>query len=220
MPVSHVHTEIFGTIDGNQTWSFSVDWLPGGTAVITPAALQTWVNFVYSDFVAQVVNGTPTPLGNRFSTAVKILGAKAYFYNGTSETAVYVAQSTGAVTSATGTRLMPNQVAVCVTKLSQFSGRNRRGRLYLPLLAIEMGSDNHISAPSTTTIATCIANWLSAVRLRSLGGANATPVILSAVGGATYEITSVRCDNVADTIRARRDKTIATSTVSVALVVP
>lgn len=220
MPLSHVHTEIIGTIDGGQTWSFSVDWLPAATAVITPAALQTWVNFVYSDFVAQVINGSPTPLGNKFSTAVKVIGAKAYFYNGTSPTAVYVAQSTGAVTSCTGTRLMPNQVAVCVTKLSTFSGKTRRGRLYLPLLAIEMGSDNHFSTPSPTTIATCIANWLSAVRLRPLGGANPSPQILGGNGTALYDLVSVRCDNVADTIRARRDKTIATATATSALVVP
>lgn len=73
-----------------------------------------------------------------------------------------VITSTGAAVPGTGTgTLLPDEVAICVTKRTALTGRANRGRLYLTGFdSLAVGGGNVITAPTVTAV----TNWADAIR--------------------------------------------------------
>lgn len=212
---------IGGTLIANQRWSIGVSLVQSG-ALTTPSAAEmgSFAQQAYADFLSAAWNTAASgaqALNAVVGSASNVDQARAYFY-GTSSTAQVVGQSTGAAVPGATSRTQPGQVAIVCSLLTGLAGRSNRGRLYLPNGTINTGADGNLSTALLQGIANSIANWLSLLRTRSLGGSTVIPVVASATGPGV-PITTVRVDSVADTQRRRRDKIAPTVTRTASLIV-
>lgn len=218
-PGARVKVVMYGTMGGAQSWSVGVN-LTAGTAVIpvSQGALDTYAEGLWTD--AKVAGNARALLPYSFTSCL-YSGIRAYLYQPGQARASQMGQSSSAAMAGTGAAgsQHPNQSAVVATHLGSSLGRQNTGRVYLPLNAAGMVSDGTFIAAITPIVATAWANTLSAWNLRRLAGATLFAVTASSKTGNVTPITAVRVDNVYDTIRARRDKVIATSRSSIAVLV-
>jgi hypothetical protein len=69
-----------------------------------------------------------------------------------------IVQSTGAASTGTSPALaLPNEVAVCATLRTGFTGPSNRGRIYIPGLAADSLLSGNVVAPGTVT---ALGNWV------------------------------------------------------------
>lgn len=210
---------IYGTLGGVQTWSCGVSLYTTSAGVgFTQAQLDALAEGYWTD--AKVAANARALLPYCF-TSVLWLGVRAYYYPAGSTRAANMGQSSSAAmagTAAAGSQ-HPNQCAIVATHLGAALGRRYTGRVYLPCNAAGMQSVGTFIDAITPILATAWANTLSAWSLRRFVGNAYVPVTFSSTTGGVSAITAVRVDNVYDTVRARRDKVIATSKSSIAVVV-
>lgn len=207
-------------IMNSDTWSCGVDIaLPSGLTNITQAQLDAFAEQAWTDAKSQIWSGTNS-LQYLGTTTTRVLGIRAYLYQVGGAVAIRVGQSSSAAVTCNGTTPHPNQVALCVSLLTNFTGKSQRGRMYLPANAVPMQADGHVAATTPPIVASQIANWLSLLITRSVGGQAIYPAVASEKTQGLTQITRVRCDDVADTIRARRNKLVATVRSSATVVIP
>jgi hypothetical protein len=122
--------------------------------------------------------------------------------------------STGASVAGSTTRTFPPQCAIVATMRTAQSGRNARGRAYLPMGNGSFAVSSGTLSTSLAATATGLAAWLTAVNGIAMGGNIVVASVQSNVGGSPTlrPITRVTIDNVVDTQRRRRDKIVATVT--------
>jgi len=112
----------------------------------------------------------------------------------------------------TGTDELPLQCATVASLRSDFSGRSRRGRMYLPMTAGLLGVDHQFTNVAAQAIADDTAAFLSAV--------NAIPrtfnvVVLSQLGtGSVVPVTEIVVDTRVDTQRRRAQDQAVTAITS------
>lgn len=101
---------------------------------------------------------------------------------------------------------MPPQCAVVVSLLTGVPGRRYRGRMYLPCMSAEVGTNFRLATLDQQAIAddmaTLIQEWQAAF---NAGTASLTPVVVSETGLLCTEVQQLRVGNVIDTQRRRRD---------------
>lgn len=213
---------IGGQLIANQRWSIGFSIVQSG-AVQTPTAVEmgTFAQQVYADWISAAWSTTTSgaqALAAIAGSASTVDQCRAYFYGG-QQTAIVVGSSSGAAVPGTTTRTQPGQVAIVASLLTGLAGRANRGRVYLPNGTVSTGADGNLATATLQGIANSIANFLSLVRTRSLGGSTVIPVVAGATTIGGPAITTVRVDSVADTQRRRRDQIAPTVTRTASLVV-
>jgi len=110
-----------------------------------------------------------------------------------------VVSSGDAGTSTAGSS--PNQCAICVSKLTGFSGSRNRGRMFLPPPSVDSTtSAGRLDSTALTSLAAGITAWKN-----SLIGDGFTPVLVSTSQSANVVLTAFRVGDVVDTVRSRRN---------------
>lgn len=213
----YVKAVVHGTLHGSQTWSFGLNFVSVDSISPLTSDLNTFAQAVYADFLAQVWNVASTGYKANMGVNDAVVGVNTYYYPAGSSRAETAGASSGAAAAGTATANAPDQVALCVTLLTPNVGSHYRGRVYLPVKFTSVDNANHLTVPSAGSVSVQMSNFLAAAQGHSIGTAAVSVGVLSRTLGVITPITSVRCDNVADTIRARRDKTVATIRVTTPL---
>lgn len=216
--MAYLRLSVVGTLQGNQTWSFSI--ATNAPASTTAGDVAAYAVQAYTDFLSAAWNTSATgtvALKTLVLSADSVTGVRAYWHANDAGPASITGASTAAAVAGTGISPSPPQCALVASLLTGFSGRSNRGRIYLPYTGGGVAATGRASK-DPGQVATTVANWLSLVRTRSLG-ATATLPIVHGVNGNGFPITAVRVDNVVDTQRRRRDKITATATGNAGLVV-
>jgi hypothetical protein len=99
--------------------------------------------------------------------------------------------------------------------LSDFSGRNNRGRIYIPFNGGTVGNTLVASNAHSQNLSSQIALWIGDIDAAAFG-ADLMAVITSPRADA-HTVTRVRVDNVVDTQRRRRDKIAPTDVTTTAV---
>lgn len=104
---------------------------------------------------------------------------------------------------------MPNQVAVVASLRTGTPGARGRGRVYLPLLGAQVGTNGRLVGLQRGNIANGMKTLLDSINddlVSELGTGNWLSVESGVGSGLSSRMTSVRVGDVLDTQRRRRDK--------------
>lgn len=220
--MARVKLTLGGRLVGAQRWSVGVNLDAADTPPLA-ADLSAFATQAFTDFNTaawSTATSGATALRALASSSATLDQVRAYYYPDGSAVATRIGASTNSAVAGTGSITVPPQCSLVVSTLTGVAGRSNHGRMYLPCLSVSVGTTTGLmTAPTTAAVATSVANWLSLLRTRAIaGGAPLTPIV-SSTTGLSYIITAVRCDDVIDTQRRRRDKVAASSTSSVNLIV-
>lgn len=124
--------------------------------------------------------------------------------------AVAQAESTFAATvKGSGGSMLPPQLAICCTLLTETPGRRGRGRLFLGgISAGLLTAQGRLTVANRDGIATRLAAFYKEVRDAPFQNDYARPVVVSPTTGTAAPITRVQVGDVPDTMRSRRNKLI------------
>jgi hypothetical protein len=131
---------------------------------------------------------------------------------------VLMVNGTATITSVpgTGSGAHPCYVACCVSMLSAFPGRSKRGRMYLPATAYAVtGTTGQwtTAGTATTTVANLASHLTNSAHTPGWGSPAAfSPVVLSKTLGSTSDIVSLRIDSLPDTQHGRTRSLVALAT--------
>lgn len=163
--------------------------------VLTMAPSQLAFNQLFTDLAGQMSAGVvPTTL-------------HGYYYDG-GEFANQATLSAELPLSATGGSApirTPDQVAVVASLRTGRAGRSFRGRMYLPLNGLDIGTNSQMSAGQADAAALAVKTCIDAINDVEL-----TCVVMSATQTLATPITEVRVNTVMDTQRRRTNKIIPT----------
>lgn len=218
MPIKCV---VGGQLAGAQRWSVGF-WFgyQGPTGEPSPEAMTTLAGQWYTDWINRAWSTTTSlKISSLIGSRGTVDSVRAYWYPETESQATVVGVSTAAATAGTGTVQGAPQVAMVCTLLTGQAGRRYRGRVYIPAPVVTNTTAN-VLTPDPQALATTIADFLSAARLRAIIGGTLYPGVRSIAADTTQPITSVRVDNVADTQRRRRDKIAPTAYGAASIIVP
>lgn len=199
-----------GKLVGSQRWSVGFSFGPPDAAP-SPSALSALATQLFTDFNTSAWSATATaatPLRGIAGIGSTLDQARIYYYPGSSTVAAVIGQSSNAAVAGINSITQAPQTALVCSLLTGFAGRNNRGRIYLPALALSVGTTTGLmNGPDVQKVAVSVANFLSLAQTRSLGGATLLPIVGSPTAPPTA-ISAVRVDNVLDTQRRRRDNVV------------
>lgn len=206
-----VRLVISGDTSG-QDWSTSL-WMVGVDDIGDQAELNTYVAACAAEITSNL-----DPVFNTIGLATqRAQFVTGYFYAAGLTSASLVSTPAALTVQGVGsTGSLPPQVAVVASLRSNTPGRSGRGRNYLPMnRAAAMGDDGQLGASTPGVVATNYAAMISDLNDIAYSVAN-TPVasIASFTKGASYPITRVVVDSIADTQRRREGGMTASVTAS------
>lgn len=199
----HLYLQWGGKLPNNEVWSCGLRFMNfGGAGVAADAAtlLPT---------VATAVQNYHTAANTLISSQAKLsfvklnhIGTDGHYTLPTTNEQI-IADVGGGLTPSGG---IANQLALCVSLTTGVSrGPAHRGRFYLPLPAMALGSDGLV-----TTAHVALVKGTTATFLTALGAAHASwdPAVFSRKSGAATHrgITGNEIGRVLDTQRRRRNK--------------
>lgn len=195
---------------------------------------QTWSNNFWADVsltggawginnmgvVAQDISGLLHTLYDGlkgfWDSVTQYLGCSLYLYPAGAVHSTQVAEYNETTpVSGTTTFYMPRQAAVVASLRTDVSGRSGRGRVYFPLMSMNLSLDGQLDNSTCGGIATAYAAFLTAVnaytntahQVASLGA-----IVASFTKSQGNTISSVIVDSKVDTQRRREDKVAAAHT--------
>lgn len=204
---AHVAFVAQGTLPGGEVWSCTIRTRRGSLTTFTGLDLQAGVDQALANWKTAL---TGSGGWAQTTTIDRVVG---YVYDASGilqEQAV----STGASQAGAVTIRLPNQNAVCLSLGTGQAGKSRRGRLFVPLLALGVANGKMAStspgliADAFEALLESAASWGYAVP----DGDDAV-VIASAFLGITTPVTTLRVGDVIDTQRRRRDAVVESYTV-------
>lgn len=211
-----------GVLAGAQRWSIGISFTttpaPGGVDSVGMTALANNLFTAFNTNAWSTTASGSAQLKSIASSSANLDKVRTYYYPGSATVAAVVGESTQTSIPGTGGRTQPAQSAIVCSLLTGLAGRSNRGRVYLPNGTTPTDANGTFSTSLAAPIAQSLANFLSAIRTASAFGGTIVPIVDSSTG-ADYPITVVRCDNVTDTQRRRRDKITPTVTAAVSLIV-
>jgi len=152
-------TDYHATIDGvyanGRSWSF-------GTHISSPNTIDTMLTAWQTPFVAAWTSSTHG-LQDLYSNTISVTKARVAQLGPTwreQANRVFLLDLKGNL----AIDPLPNQEAVVVKMISDFSGPSRRGRFYLPALAEDQVNANIIIPAAATRIRDAVAAWFGSVR--------------------------------------------------------
>lgn len=200
-PNQTVKAIVSGTLPNNEIFAFGFQL--DGSGITGQLSLTNLLGVVSASLTN---NFLTTGVKALFPSSVTFTTVSLYYYTGGS-TAALQAQNAGINTAGTsGSNALPNQCALVVTLQTGVPGRTKRGRSYLPTLAVNaITANGQLTSPTCTLIANAFAAFLEGIKTATNG---AQPVVASARSSAKTNITSVRVDSLIDTQRRRRNKSL------------
>lgn len=210
---AHVLIQWGGKLPGGEQWSCSIrcaeqEHIAGSTTVPSADSVASWNDGAIKDAVLAF----HTRPESHINAAALLSFVKA---NRIDLDGKYMDPTTSDYTFSDvagggGTNnLVPNQVALAVSLLTGYSrGPAHRGRFFLPLPAMALGTDGRFSAALATETAGSVKTFLEA--LADTPGIDApnslTPMVMSRKSGAPAQrkITGAAVGRVLDTQRRRR----------------
>lgn len=131
-------------------------------------------------------------------------GVKLYCYPTGGTKAAYIGSHGITPSAGTSSNVNPLQVAMCVTLLTGAAGRRNRGRCYLPAGGATITSGHQFDTTTTTSIATGLAAFFSALNAASNPGGKVS--VISQTSSAGRQVLSVAVDQRPDVQRRRANK--------------
>lgn len=144
---------------------------------------------------------------NILPTGTGVDGLKLYCYPTGGNTAAAIAQVANVVAGSAAKPTMPPQCAVVASLKTDHAGRSARGRMYFPLNAADLSS-NQLTSTVIGSLASDLAAYFGALKTGAItpSGSGVFAVIASGKTGSVYPITSVTVDSKVDTQRRRAMK--------------
>lgn len=206
MPYNRVH------IDGqlglsSERFSCSVAFAtPLFQAEDDPALLAAAANGILAAF--EPGTGWPGTLRTMIGADSRIEKVRIYHHPAVGADADVSAESTGAAVIGSGTIINDFTAAMCVSLSTGRPGRSYRGRFYWPFLTATTTSGGRINVTSVTSAAraSAFAQMLQAIAGEFSGFPEFRPMVVSETLGVLTPVSAVRCGDVLDTQRRRRDK--------------
>lgn len=198
------------TVNGEQV--VNTIWVQFDTLVVTTAVdkVQRVADRVRDSWATMVTTGygaSAPALAALFHTETKWTSVDAYAVDSAGRATAQAEALFDATVKGSGTSLVPQQLALCVTLLTKRAGRRGRGRIYLGGLGAGVfGADGRVSAAQSQQISDTMAGTYVAIRDQSFAGDEFRPVVVSPTGGTADKIIKVQTGNYMDTIRSRRNK--------------
>lgn len=196
-----------GTLRTVQSWSIGMSFLV--TAPHTQSELLSWLGTV--DGLIKTFFQTSQIQLSSWDTTTSYSRLAAYEYTAaggaSSQAQIFSSGVTG-----TGSQNGPAQIALVLSVRSGIGGRNKRGRLYLPVTCKTLYSTNgQAAAADATSIANAFKTFIDAVNATHIGTDPVIFGIASRASGFTVAAQDVKVDTKMDTQRRRTDKIQATS---------
>jgi hypothetical protein len=195
IPVGVTKFVLQGTLAGGEIWQTGF-WQLG--AVSTPADANTAAQGVWTAFSNTGTGQFGKAFQNTNNNQVQMSNCSAYSYPHGGPTADVV--GTYGPTPVTGTSIasaLPDQVAMCVTVLSAMAGASHRGRMYIPVTAVNLAT----GALFSTSDVSSIVNGLKAA-LNAAGGA----IVVSQHLDSYVPAVGLRADQRPDIQRRRANR--------------
>lgn len=203
VPAGLVKFVLYGSATDGEIWSTS--WYTKPSAGISSQAnLDNFVNtYANTSYLASTLS---TTLKTRMSTTTRQLGFKGYFYNG-GPTALYATDApfSSPIVGSSGSSPLPLQTAVVCSLLTGAAGRRNRGRMYLPVNAVALGTNHELTTTDVDALANAVKQWFDVL---NASGNNPVQVV-SIAGSASRDVTQVRVDSRPDIQRRRANKQTA-----------
>lgn len=162
-----------GTFAGGAFWSFGLN----ATGSISEATAESVWNTATVAFFAT------TAVAALYSTGTILTGTSASTASSTWRQ-VTITRTTASTAGTATTQELPISEALLITTRTASADKSGHGRLYLPppvAAALSVGSGGHVSTGSSTTLATALTVWRTALTTGGL-----TPILLArraTVGG-------------------------------------
>ena len=220
-PGKHAHITLGGSI-GTETWSIGHWKEDQGSGIPTPTQLNTYAAAVLAAFNTQFWNAATLPFKNYASADTSLINCSVHYYSG----GVLIGLGTATITPVAGAGASdphPAYVAWVITTLSDFPGRSKRGRLYLPATAVSISGSTSQVGLATTDQDTQLAHFKAYLQDSTTNvpawdpGVGMVNEILSQHLGSVVEMTSLRMDSLPDTQHGRSRKLVANHVSAVAL---
>lgn len=211
---SHVLLAAHGGLPSGEVWSCGMRlggdgglvWTQDMLEAVALAAANSWRTFQNTASIG-------------WASGVSLDGVTARAVDTNGITRVLAERSPAAAPGTFGTLYLPNQAAVVVTLITTKPGRTGKGRIYLPLLGLSLGTTGRISSTTVTNVAnaarTLVQGINTGVATALTGGAPIPKVAVQsqvAGSGATAMVTGLRVGDIVDTQRRRRDSVAETYT--------
>lgn len=207
-----IHTQvILGGAMATDRWSVGY-WIRYDSSVSLPTPTQAntyaaniGANFASAVWASYKVNNDPATTLDQCLVRV---------YDGS----VLKVDGTAVLTSTpgTGSGAHPGYVACCISMLTAFPGRSKRGRMYLPATAYPVNGTTaqwSTAATAVTTVTNLASHLVNSAHTPGWGSpASFSPVVLSKILGSTEDIISLRCDSIPDTQHGRTRALVAAAT--------
>lgn len=217
MPYSSPHVLIVfaGALPGGEQWSIGFRTVSASPPADSLQTLADWYAEVFR--IAWGSTGTNFALLN--STQVTMTTCTVRSIDTAGHTiAVAVGVPSGPVQGTNTAPFLPNQDALVVSLLTARAGRSFRGRVYLPCLNATLLATGRVDPASTRNVALGFVQQL----IEGLNGANGFPLPGRPVPAAFFRVAiqsttsgqpaapviNVKCGDVMDTQRRRRDKLV------------
>lgn len=192
-----------GTLPSGEVWSINPAFIGNfDTSPPTTDDLQEWAEDVAALSVAATYIGN---LKNLLSENTALTNVRAALYDDEGHLAAYADAPVAGFTG-TGEQTAPSTTAVALSLYSAVAGRSTRGRLFVPALAIPLDGDTgRIPIASCSLFAGEMASWMTAIQDSSPASWEAVLGVWSKKLGTGIQVTSIRCGDVPDSMRRRKD---------------
>lgn len=198
----HILMQFHGKIRTDEEWSCGIR-----SSSIATAPVADYLNSIAGTAQAAWTTFMTTCAGE-FSPSVSFTGVSVRRILPSGRSSELAEKSPATPTVGAGSAGMPNQIATCLTLLSQTPGRSGKGRIYLPLLGATLtAGTGRIVTATVTKIAgasVVLLNTLNNV-LTAQSGTVVAIQSQAAVNGGSHPVRSIRVGDVFDTQRRRRD---------------
>lgn len=188
-----------GSMPGGEIWS-SGFWVHGDAPTDTATAnalAQLWQAELHSEedpaFMRLFLNGYCSEGVTWDTTTV-------YSYPDGGPHAAVIGVYEATVTGGQASAQLPNQVSLVFSLRTGGAGRRQRGRMFLPMNAVNLTTDGQISSGTATTLANSLAATFSDW---NASGDNGEVVVCSQSATAFYKVTSIIVDTRLDIQRRR-----------------
>lgn len=208
---------IKGTLGSAQTWSTGL-WL---AAPLVGGSFGVADQQAVSDALLGQANTWWGSMKAYQPADVHMTAVATYFYPSGSIVSTQVAESlvTSGGAGSAGDYL-PLDACLVATFRTDVSGRSGRGRSYMPLTGVPLGSDHQATLTQCTNVANAYQAMLSGINALNETAhniASLTCVVASFTKHQYNDITTVSVDSLVDVQRRRQDKVGATHVFSVAV---
>jgi hypothetical protein len=198
--------------------------IPGGEQIVNTVWMRK-ASFVFQDTDAQEIGdqvrnawaalitagsgGFTTGLAVFMGTDVQWTGVSTYRVNELGRSTQQAESPFAANVKGSAGSMLPPQLAVCVTLLTNRPGRSGRGRLFLGGISTGLLTpQGRLTVANRDGISARMAAFYKAVRDTPNNPDVARPVVVSPTATDANNITKVSVGDVPDTIRSRRNKLV------------